>query len=90
MAVYALADRATTRTTSRWGNCMHSNRHTIGDADLFNDQVGKIGKNCHRLTLDQKMVALGILFCPLVYHIAIIGAAEEPHDGFNDFSQKLS
>src|SRR6266567_4835376 len=78
MAVYTLTDCATTRTTSRWGSCMHSDRHTVGDADLFNDQVGKIGKNRHRLILDQEMGALEILFCPLFYHIAIIGAAEEP------------
>ena len=78
MAVDTLTDRATTRTTSRWGSCMHSDCHTVGDADLFNDQVGKIGKNRHRLILDQEMVALEILFCPLFYHIAIIGAAEEP------------
>ncbi len=57
---------------------MHSDRHDVGDADLFNDQVGKIGKNRHRLILDQEMVALEILFCPLFYHVAIIGAAEEP------------
>ena len=57
---------------------MYSDRHTIGDADLFNDQVGKIGKNRHRLILDQEMVTLEILFCPLFYHIAIIEAAEEP------------
>src|SRR6266571_5173010 len=80
MAVYTLTDCATTRTTSRWGSCMHSDRHTVGDADLFNDQVGKIGKNRHRLILDQEMGALEILFCPLFYHIAIIGAAEEPKD----------
>ncbi len=57
---------------------MHSDRHTVGDADLFNDQVGKIGKYRHRLILDQEMVSLEILFCPLFYHIAIIEAAEEP------------
>ncbi len=57
---------------------MHSDRHDVGDADLFNDQVGKIGKNRHRLISDQEMVALEILFGPLFYHIAIIGAAEEP------------
>src|SRR5258706_4302905 len=78
MAVDTLTDRATTRTTSRWGSCMHSDRHTVGDADLFNDQVGKIRKNRHRLILDQEMVALEILFSPLFYHIVIIGAAEEP------------
>jgi hypothetical protein len=78
MAVYPLADRATTRTTSRWGSCMYSDRHTIGDADLFNDQVGKIGKYRHSLILDQKTVSLEILFCLLLYHIAIIGLAEEP------------
>lgn len=42
---------------------MHSDRHTVGDADLFNDQVGKIGKNRHRLRLDQEMVS----FCSVLY-----------------------
>src|SRR6266568_8390354 len=88
MAVYRLTDCATTRTTSRWGSCMHSDRHTVGDADLFNDQVGKIGKNRHRLILDQEMGALEILFCPLFYHIAIIGAAEEPAFGSSFLNQK--
>src|SRR6266487_3559798 len=69
MAVYTLTDRATTRTTSRWGSCMHSDRHTVGDADLFNDQVGKIGKYRHKLILAQEMVVLEILFCPLFYHM---------------------
>jgi hypothetical protein len=36
---------------------MHSERHTIGDADLFNDQAGKIGKYHHRLLLNQEMVS---------------------------------
>lgn len=57
---------------------MHSDRHTVGDADLFNDEVGKIGKYRHRLILDQEMVAVEILFGPLFYHIVIIGPAEEP------------
>jgi len=61
---------------------MHSDRHTVGDADLFNDQVGKIGKYRHRLILDQEMVSLEILFCSLFYHIAIIEAAEEPGYAF--------
>ena len=60
---------------------MHSDRHTVGDADLFNEQVGKIGKYCHRLILDQEMGSVEILFCPLFYHIAIIEAAEEPNYG---------
>ena len=81
MAVHTLADRATTRTTSRWGSCMRRDRHPIGDANLFNDQVGKIGKYRHKLTLDQEMVVLEILFCPLFYHIVIIGLAEEPRYG---------
>jgi hypothetical protein len=58
---------------------MHRDRHPIGDAHLFNDQVGKIGKYGHRLLIvDEEMVLLEILFCPLFYHIAIIGPAEEP------------
>src|SRR5438876_5942545 len=57
---------------------MHHNGHGIGDADLFNDQVGKIGKYRHRLTLAQENVLLEILFSPLFYHIAIIEAAGEP------------
>ncbi len=36
---------------------MHTDRYTVGDADLFNDQVGKIGKNCHGLILDHELVA---------------------------------
>ena len=58
---------------------MQRDRHTVGEADLFNDQVGKIGKNRHRLILDQEMITLEILFGPLFYHIAIIEAAEEPY-----------
>jgi hypothetical protein len=58
---------------------MHRDRHPIGDAYLFNDQVGKIGKYGHRLLIvDEEMVVLEILFCPLFYHIAIIEPAEEP------------
>lgn len=58
---------------------MHPDRHTIGDAHLLNDQVGKIGKYCHRLLIvDEEMVVLEILFCPLFYHITIIEPAEEP------------
>jgi hypothetical protein len=52
---------------------MHPDRHTIGDAHLLNDQVGKIGKYCHRLLIvDEEMGVLEILFCPLLYHITII------------------
>ena len=58
---------------------MHRDRHPIGDAYLFNDQVGKIGKDGHRLLIvDEDMVVPEILFCPLFYHIAIIEPAEEP------------
>src|SRR6266568_250500 len=78
MAVHALADRATAGTRSCCRCCMHRNGHGIGDADLFNDQVGKIGKYRHRLILAQENVSLEILFGPLFYHIAIIEAAEEP------------
>src|SRR6266581_3201102 len=78
MAVHALADRATAGTRSCCRCCMHRHGHGIGDADLFNDQVGKIGKYRHRLILAQENVSLEILFGPLFYHIAIIEAAEEP------------
>src|SRR6266704_3626716 len=78
MAVHALADRATAGTRSCCRCCMHRHGHGIGDADLFNDQVGKIGKYRHRLILAQETVSLEILFGPLFYHIAIIEAAEEP------------
>jgi hypothetical protein len=64
---------------------MHRNGHGIGDADLFNDQVGKIGKYRHRLILAQENVSLEILFGPLFYHIAIIEAAEEPNRGSESF-----
>jgi len=58
---------------------MHRDRHPIGDAYLFNDQVGKIGKYGHRLfRVDEDMVVPEILFYPLFYHIAIIEPAEEP------------
>src|SRR6266567_5247979 len=79
MAVHALADRATAGTRSCCRCCMHRHGHGIGDADLFNDQVGKIGKYRHRLILAQENVSLEILFGPLFYHIAIIEAAEEPY-----------
>jgi hypothetical protein len=60
---------------------MHRDGHTVGDADLLNDQVAEIGKYRHRLILDQENGSVKILFCPLFYHIAIIGPAEEPQDG---------
>src|SRR5947209_3386952 len=81
MAVHALADRATAGTRSCCRCCMHRHGHGIGDADLFNEQVGKIGKYRHRLILAQENVSLEILFGPLFYHIAIIEAAEEPYGG---------
>src|SRR6266567_7407294 len=92
MAVHALADRATAGTRSCCRCCMHRHGHGIGDADLFNDQVGKIGKYRHRLILAQENVSLEILFGPLFYHIAIIEAAEEPeHDsGTTQESPRLS
>ena len=59
---------------------MHRDGHTVGDADLLNDQVAEIGKYRHRLILDQENGSVEILFCPLFYHIAIIGPAEDPQD----------
>src|SRR2546423_1843582 len=49
MAVYPFGKAPTTRTRSRWGSCTGGEHHVVGDADLFNDQVAKIGKNSHRL-----------------------------------------
>src|SRR5438132_4994093 len=68
MAVYTFGKAPTTRTGSRWGSCTGSNHHLVGDVDLFNHQVGKIGKNSHRLKSDQEKGSLEILFCSLVYH----------------------
>src|SRR5713101_4010296 len=68
MAVYTFGKAPTTRTGSRWGSCTGSNHHFVGDVDLFNHQVGKIGKNSHRLKSDQERGSLEILFCSLVYH----------------------
>src|SRR6266567_6526009 len=90
MAVHALADRATAGTRSCCRCCMHRHGHGIGDADLFNDQVGKIGKYRHRLILAQETVSLEILFGPLFYHIAIIEAAEEPNRGSESFRDTFS
>lgn len=37
---------------------MHSNCHVIGHADLLNDEVRKVGKNGHRLEVNQENVSL--------------------------------
>src|SRR5258706_143276 len=68
MAMYTYGKAPTTRTGSRWGSCTGSNHHLVGDGDLFNHQVGKIGKNSHRLKSAQERGSLEILFCSLVYH----------------------
>src|SRR6266699_5767136 len=68
MAMYTFGKAPTTRTGSRWGSCTGSNHHLVGDGDLFNHQVGKIGKNSHRLKSAQERGSLEILFGSLVYH----------------------